>query len=119
MNLLKCRFCSYEGEPDLGWQVFGDGTTHLRAECRKCGRYIQYLPQADSDGDPTVWVLAAPTKPSVAEDLGQVSIPLKTPWYPLVGYNTTAIAQEIAWANETSGGAPGEPLASPIRDNEP
>jgi len=101
-NLLRCRFCSYEGEPDLGWQVFGNGTVHLRAECRKCGRYIQYLKQADADGDPTVWVLAAPIKPSVADDLGQVCIPLKTPWYLTDEALAAAIAQEVAWAKEPS-----------------
>ena len=102
MNLLKCRFCSYEGEPDLGWQVFRNRTVHLRAECRKCGRYIRYLPQADADGVPTVWLPAAPTMPSIGvdADLGQVPIPLKTPWYLTDEALAAAIAQEVAWAKE-------------------
>ena len=63
--LIKCRFCFHEDEPDLGWQVFDNGTTHLRAEGRKCGRYIQYLKQTDADGQPTVWMQYAPTRPSL------------------------------------------------------
>jgi len=94
-NLLKCRGCSYEGEPDLGWQVFGNGTVHLRAECRKCGRYIQYLPQADADGVPTVWMQAAPTRPSVAVDKAHGAS-----WYLTDEALAAAIAQEIAWAKE-------------------
>ena len=42
---LTCHHCGVIEEPDLGWQVFGNGTTHLRAECRACGRYIKYVPQ--------------------------------------------------------------------------
>jgi hypothetical protein len=93
VNLLKCGVCSYDGEPDLGWQVFKNGTTHLRAECRKCGRYIQYLPQADAEGDPTVWVLAAPTKPVVDDEKG-------APWYLNYEAFIAAIEQELAWARE-------------------
>ena len=96
-NLLKCRGCSYEGEPDLGWQVFRNRTVHLRAECRKCGRYIRYLPQADADGVPTVWLLAAPTMPSIVVDNKKGK-----PWYLGKEYLAAAIAQEIAWAKETS-----------------
>ena len=38
----------------------------------------------------------------VDEDLGQVSTPLKTPWYLTDEALAAAIAQEIAWAKETS-----------------
>ena len=60
---LQCRYCFHNGEPDLGWQVFSNGTIHLRAQCRACSAYIQYMPQQDEDGNPSVWVKAAPTKP--------------------------------------------------------
>ena len=39
---------------------------------------------------------------AVDEDLGQVSIPLKTPWYLTDEALAAAIAQEVAWAKETS-----------------
>jgi hypothetical protein len=29
----------------LRWQVFRDGTTHIRAECAGCGTYIRYVRQ--------------------------------------------------------------------------
>lgn len=61
---LQCHQCFHSGEPDLGWQTFANGTVHLRAECRKCAAWIQYLPQTAEDGGPTVWVLAAPTPPA-------------------------------------------------------
>ena len=39
---------------------------------------------------------------AVDADLGQVSIPLKTPWYLTDEALAAAIAQEVAWAKETS-----------------
>jgi hypothetical protein len=27
------------------WQVFADGTRHLRQECARCGAFRRYLPQ--------------------------------------------------------------------------
>ena len=39
---------------------------------------------------------------AVDADLGQVSIPLKTPWYLTDEALADAIAQEVAWAKETS-----------------
>ena len=61
---IQCRLCFHLGEPDLGWQVFSNGSLHLRAECRKCERFIQYMPQTAEDGGPTAWVMMAPTPPS-------------------------------------------------------
>lgn len=29
----------------LRWQVFRDGTTHIRAECATCGAFIRYVRQ--------------------------------------------------------------------------
>ena len=65
---LQCRDCYHKGEPDLGWQVFANGTLHLRAECRKCGRYIKYVPQHDEDGNPTPWLGEAPAPPAVEQN---------------------------------------------------
>lgn len=42
---LQCKRCFHKGEPYLLWQEFDNGTIHLRAECRDCGAYIQYVPQ--------------------------------------------------------------------------
>ena len=39
---------------------------------------------------------------AVDADLGQVSTPLKTPWYLTEEALAAAIAQEVAWAKETS-----------------
>ena len=39
---------------------------------------------------------------AVDADLGQVSIPIKTPWYLTDEALAAAIAQEVAWAKETS-----------------
>ena len=36
----------------------------------------------------------------VDADLGQVSIPIKTPWYLTEEALAAAIAQEVAWAKE-------------------
>lgn len=66
---LRCHHCGYDGEPDLGWQVFSNDTRHLRAECRRCFGYIQYLKQYDVDGNPTEWLLMAPTPPDTGERL--------------------------------------------------
>lgn len=63
VNELACKSCGVVAEPDLGWQVFANGTLHLRAECRACGRYITYLPQREADGSPSEWVKAAPVAP--------------------------------------------------------
>lgn len=45
MPTLVCRSCGVDDEPELAWQTFANGTLHLRASCRSCGRYIQYVPQ--------------------------------------------------------------------------
>ncbi|MCK6478598.1 MAG: hypothetical protein L6R43_00190 [Planctomycetes bacterium] len=29
----------------LRWQVFRDGTTHIRAECAACGAFVRYVRQ--------------------------------------------------------------------------
>lgn len=60
MLTITCPFCGVVEEPDLGWQTFVNGTTHLRAECRACGRYIRYLPQRDELGNPSAWMQIAP-----------------------------------------------------------
>lgn len=44
---LQCRQCLHKGEPFLSWQEFANATIHLRAECRECGAYIQYVPQIE------------------------------------------------------------------------
>jgi hypothetical protein len=33
----------------LSWQVFANGTKHLRASCDRCGRFVVYLPQTDAN----------------------------------------------------------------------
>jgi len=60
---IACPYCGVVAEPDLGWQVFTNGTVHLRGECRSCGRFIQYLKQFDLDGAPSLWLLMAPVRP--------------------------------------------------------
>lgn len=42
---LICRSCGVEDGPELEWQTFSNKTLHLKASCRSCGRYIQYVPQ--------------------------------------------------------------------------
>lgn len=44
---IECWSCYHASEPDLSWQVFSNGTVHLRASCVSCGRYIQYVPQTE------------------------------------------------------------------------
>lgn len=60
---LTCPYCAVIDEPDLGWQVFSNGTLHLRAQCRACGAYIKYMPQRDADGADSVWAKNAPQRP--------------------------------------------------------
>lgn len=38
----RCRRCM-TGEPRVAEQVFANGTKHLRAECDKCGGFIEHL----------------------------------------------------------------------------
>ena len=44
---LQCRQCLHKGEPWLLWQQFSNKTIHLRAECRGCGAFVQYVPQIE------------------------------------------------------------------------
>ncbi|MCC6156100.1 MAG: hypothetical protein IT367_20210 [Candidatus Hydrogenedentes bacterium] len=63
MPEVTCPHCATVAEPDLGWQVFDNGTVHLRAECRSCGRYIKFMPQREADGTDSVWAQNAPLRP--------------------------------------------------------
>lgn len=54
---LKCQRCQTEAEPDLVWQTAKNGVSHLRANCPKCGRYIQFVSQVSSEAQ------NAPPKP--------------------------------------------------------
>ena len=54
---LECRYCFHSSEPDLDWQVFSNGTVHLRAFCVSCGAYIKYVPQTDE------WLAAVGPRP--------------------------------------------------------
>ena len=45
---LACPKCAHVGIPRLTWvnyQASGQERRHLRADCRRCGRYIQFVPQ--------------------------------------------------------------------------
>jgi uncharacterized Zn finger protein len=40
----ECRRCSGT-RLHFGWQVFRNGTRHIRVECAECGAYVCYAPQ--------------------------------------------------------------------------
>ena len=40
----RCPRCG-AAEKRYSWQVFSNGTTHIRVECDGCGVYIAYAPQ--------------------------------------------------------------------------
>ena len=46
MNLPKneCARCG-GSRSRFGWQVFSNGTKHIRVECAECGAYVCYAPQ--------------------------------------------------------------------------
>lgn len=45
---LACQACGWT-EARLQWQTFANGTRHIRAECRRCGRYIRFVPQTQDN----------------------------------------------------------------------
>jgi uncharacterized protein (DUF3820 family) len=45
MEELYCKYCKKVQKIYTSEQVFSNGTTHIRADCEACGRYLQYMPQ--------------------------------------------------------------------------
>lgn len=43
-NELTCKNCGAQGIL-VGWQIFKNGTKHIRSECPKCHRFCGFLEQ--------------------------------------------------------------------------
>jgi hypothetical protein len=48
--MVICKSCGSIDPPlRLSWQVFSNGTTHIRGDCSYCGRYVAYVPQTEDN----------------------------------------------------------------------
>jgi hypothetical protein len=43
--LIRCPSCLRCDQVAYTWQAFANGTRHVRADCRRCGRYIKFAPR--------------------------------------------------------------------------
>lgn len=47
MDNVECARCNSVNDFSTEKQAFQNGTTHIKATCNKCGKFIKWLPQSE------------------------------------------------------------------------
>lgn len=51
MSVERCARCEYDGPVAIESVTHSNGTKHIKAACGNCGRFIRWVPRADTEQD--------------------------------------------------------------------